>query len=255
MRQHLIIDADDTLWENNVYFEQAFEDFVAFLNHEHLSTAEVQSIMDGLQLANLGAHGYGARAFARSLRDTFRHITGAPEDDPDLEIVERLGLRILDQEFEVIDGVIETIAALRPHHDLYMVTKGQEDEQRAKVGRSGIGQYFDAILISDEKNEFTYRSAVATLRLDPAKTWMIGNTPRSDINPALRSGINAIYVPHPRTWHLEVEPLVDHHDVGGKLLQLTSFRELTRIFASTAPGETLLTERLKASSQRSPSNH
>src|SRR5680860_1703505 len=116
-RQHLLIDADDTIWESNIYFEQAFEEFVAFLNHEHLGASDIQEVMDELQLANLAAHGYGARAFARSLKDTFRQITGTPDDDPDLEIVERLGLRILDQEFEIIDGVIETIVALRPFHD------------------------------------------------------------------------------------------------------------------------------------------
>ena len=32
-RQTLLIDADDTLWENNIYFERAIADFISFLNH------------------------------------------------------------------------------------------------------------------------------------------------------------------------------------------------------------------------------
>lgn len=233
VRQHLLIDADDTLWENNVYFEQAFEDFVTFLNHEHLTRSEIQAIMDELQIANRSSHGYGARSFARSLRDTFRRVAGAEEDDPDLEAVEQLGLRILDQHFEFIDGVMETIAALRPHHDLYLVTKGHQDEQRAKVERSGIETFFDAILISEEKNAATYRSAVATLELDAGRTWMIGNSPRSDINPALQAGINAVFIPHPRTWHLEVEEVSDGTDTEGDLLHLASFRDLQYVFLTS----------------------
>jgi hypothetical protein len=33
LSQTLLIDADDTLWENNIYFERAIADFISFLNH------------------------------------------------------------------------------------------------------------------------------------------------------------------------------------------------------------------------------
>ncbi len=230
-RQHLLIDADDTLWENNIYFERAFAEFVAFLNHEHLSTAEIQAVMDELQIANRGAHGYGARSFAHSLRATYQHIVGVPEDDPDLETVERMGLRILDQAFEIMGGVVETIDVLRPHHDLMIVTKGHLEEQRAKVERSSIEHHFDAVVIVDEKDEHTYRSIVESLDLDPRQTWMIGNSPRSDINPAIRAGINAIYIPHPRTWHLEVEDVSEAPDPDLTLLRLPQFSDLAGVFA------------------------
>ena len=230
-RQHLLIDADDTLWENNIYFEHAFAEFVTFLNHEHLSTAEIQAVMDELQIANRGAHGYGARSFAHSLKATFQHIVGVTDDDPDLETVERMGLRILDQTFEIMDGVLSTIDALRSHHDLTIVTKGNLEEQRAKVERSGIEHHFDAVVIVDEKVEDTYRSIVDSLDLDPLQTWMIGNSPRSDINPAIRAGINAIYIPHPRTWHLEVEDVMGVPDPGVTLLHLSRFSDLVDVFA------------------------
>ncbi len=40
----LLVDADDTLWENNIYFEQATHDFITFLNHSHLSSTEVRAV-------------------------------------------------------------------------------------------------------------------------------------------------------------------------------------------------------------------
>jgi putative hydrolase of the HAD superfamily len=230
-RQHLLIDADDTLWENNIYFERAFSEFVSFLNHEHLSTAEIQAVMDEFQIANRGAHGYGARSFAHSLRATYQRVGGVADDDPDLETVEGMGLRILDQEFELLEGVVKTIDVLRPHHDLLIVTKGHLEEQRAKVERSGIEHHFDAVVIVDEKDDQTYRSIVDSLGLDPRQTWMIGNSPRSDINPAIRAGINAIYIPHPRTWHLEAEDVTEPPDLDQTLLHLPQFRDLAGVFA------------------------
>jgi len=236
-RQHLLFDADDTLWENNVYFERAFDDFVAFLNHERLGRSEVLAVMDELTIANRATHGYGARSFARSLRDTYHRITGVASDDDILDTVEQLGLRILDQEFELLDGVIPTVQALRVHHDLVLVTKGHLEEQRAKIDRSGMASMFDEVVIVSEKSEATYRTTVDRLGFDPAASWMIGNSPRSDINPAIRSGINAVYIPHPQTWHLEVEEITVELDGGQRLVELRRFTELVDLFhANTGAG-------------------
>ena len=113
-RQTLIIDADDTLWENNIYFEQAFDDFVMFLNHEHLSRAQIQDMLDELELANRASHGYGARAFARSLRDTFRQITGVPNDHPDLDV----GCGVIRRDDERVEHRAQHVVSLvRAHVD------------------------------------------------------------------------------------------------------------------------------------------
>ena len=63
MRQNLLIDADDTLWENNIYFERAFDEFVSFLSHSQLTPDQIRSILDEIELANIKIHGYGAAEF------------------------------------------------------------------------------------------------------------------------------------------------------------------------------------------------
>jgi putative hydrolase of the HAD superfamily len=232
-QQHLILDADDTLWENNIYFERAFDDFVSFLNHEHLTSTEILLMLDELEIANRATHGYGARAFARSLRDTFQRITGVEDNHPDLDIAEHLGLRILEDPFDLMDGVSATLEALHGHHTLYILTKGHEVEQRPKIERSGLESRFEAVIVTPEKTPDTYLETVAALDIDPAQTWMIGNSPRSDINPALAAGLNAIYIPHPRTWHLEVEELASPPTSDRVLLHLERFSNLLDIFIPT----------------------
>ena len=230
-RQHLIFDADDTLWENNRYFEDSFAEFVTYLDHAHLTSTEIREVLDVFQRINRTNHGYGSRSFAVSLRQAFMQITESDEDDPRLPDVERFGLRILEQEMEPIADVPETLDRLRPHHDLILLTKGHPEEQRAKIDRSNLGHLFDVSVVVTEKHADTYREIVTDRRYDSAKTWMIGNSPKSDINPALQAGINAIFIPHPLTWLLEIEEIAHiRSDHPGELVELARFAELRRIF-------------------------
>jgi putative hydrolase of the HAD superfamily len=227
--QHLLFDADDTLWENNIHFERAFDAFVAHLDHEALSVAEIREMLDEVERATLISHGYGARGFAHTLRETFRHITGS-HDEAQLATVEALGLRILDLEIELIADVRRTLDALRPHHDLFLVTKGQLEEQRRKIERSGIADLFDATIVTEEKRVDTYRETVAALDLEPERTWMIGNSPKSDIMPALEAGLNAIFIPHAMTWHMEHIEIAHNPAWPGRLVEVARFTELTSLF-------------------------
>lgn len=228
-RQHLLFDADDTLWENNVHFERAFDDFVTFLQHEHLGPTEIRAMFDEVERETVATLGYGARGFSHSLRETFIQLHGESDEEA-LATVEQLGLRILDIEIELISGVQETLNALRPHHDLVLVTKGQEDEQSNKIARAPIANLFDETIVTEEKHPETYRSLVTALGFDINRTWMIGNSPRSDINPALEAGLHAIYVPHPMTWHFEDVDLSDHPEWRQRLVTIERFDQLTTIF-------------------------
>ncbi len=232
-RQSLIFDADDTLWENNIHFLAAIDAFLAWLDHADLSHAAIREILDEIELANRGAHGYGARAFARNLRQTFRRISPLGEHDPREAEAEQFGLRILEQSLQLLDGVAETLATLATRHELFLLTKGDEEEQRLKIARSGLERFFTATVIAHEKSTATYQEIVATHRLDTNSTWMIGNSPRSDINPALAAGLNAIYIPHRSSWHLEMEEITAPARTSQTLLELASIRELTPIFAGS----------------------
>ncbi len=224
MRSHLIMDADDTLWENNIYFEQATHDFIAFLNHSRLSHQEVQAVLDGVERLM----GYGSANFTKSLEETYRRLAETDLYEEDIEQVRRFGEQIRTHPIQLLEGVRETLDYLSPRHDLFLLTKGDSEEQKLKVERSGIEQYFQQVVIVPEKDIPTYHRVVDKLQIDPQHTWMIGNSPRSDINPALAAGLNAVFIPHPHTWHLEHEEV---QNIGeGRLLTLSTFAELATSF-------------------------
>lgn len=227
MRQSLIIDADDTLWENNIYFERAFEAFVAYLDHSKLSAEEIRTIFDEMEAVNNKTRGYGSLNFGRNLQQCYEHLCERELSDVDLDKVMDFAHAIIDQPVELIDGVKDTLEYLVTRHDLTLFTKGHAEEQKLKIDRSGLGIYFGHTAIVKEKDSASYRQLVAERRLDTGITWMIGNSPRSDINAALEAGLNAVFVPHARTWILEKQALLEG---PGKLLKLESFRDLTRHF-------------------------
>ena len=115
-----------------------------------------------------------------------------------------LAERILEQPLELIEGVEETLERLASRHDLTLFTKGHPEEQKLKVDRSGLGALFRSHGDCEGKGR---RGVPADCRgtraWRPSETWMIGNSPKSDINPALEAGLGAVLVPHARTWVLE----------------------------------------------------
>ena len=227
--QTLIIDADDTLWENNIYFEQAWDEFLAFLNHSTLTPRETRTIFDEIEIANIKIHGYGAQNFAKNMVQCYQRLVERHIDPSDLERILGFADRILHQPIEMLDGVEETLTyLLERNHDLILFTKGHPEEQRLKIDRSPVGRYFREFEIVREKDTAAYQGLVARFKLNPEITWMIGNSPKSDINPAIAAGINAVFVPHERTWTLENTEL---SEPGPGILHIAeNFRDLSKYF-------------------------
>jgi putative hydrolase of the HAD superfamily len=225
-RQHLIIDADDTLWENNIYFEQAFDRFCALLDHSTLTPGEVREALDGIEAANNKVHGYGAHNFVRNLRECYELLMEREPQASHFEEIASYAHHIMGMPIELMPGVEETVPDLAARHELTIFTKGNYEEQSAKIARSGIGKYFTHREIVKEKNRGAYCDLIARLGFDAGRAWMIGNSPKSDINPALAAGLRAVYVPHDRTWSLEREEMQSSQ----KLLVAEGFSDLRRIF-------------------------
>jgi len=224
----LLIDADDTLWENNVYFERAFDTFCDFLAHSSLSPVQVREILNEIESVNSKIHGYGSKNFGCNLQEAYGKLAEREIRQDDLDHVMSLAERILEQPIELIEGVEETLADLAVRHELILFTKGHPEEQRLKVDRSGLGCYFAHTAIVREKDAAAYLNVMGDRGLPSEHTWMIGNSPKSDINPALEAGIGAVLVPHAHTWVLERQEL--RTPEGARFLQVERFTDLKKHF-------------------------
>ena len=227
--QTLLIDADDTLWENNIYFERAIANFISFLNHQEYSAEQVREVLNQVERECILSHGYGLHSFAHALAQTFERLAVEPLTPALHETIAGITAAIAEQPIEVCSGVPETLSYLAERHQLILMTKGAIAEQSGKVERSGLKQYFSAVEIVAEKDLAAYQTLAAKRGLAAVSTWMIGNSPKSDINPALAAGLNAVLVPHGNTWILEHEEVAPARPPS-RLLILESFAELRNHF-------------------------
>jgi putative hydrolase of the HAD superfamily len=228
-RQTLLIDADDTLWENNIYFERAIARFISFLNHHKFSPEQVREVLNDVERECIVTHGYGLHSFAHALVTTFERLSPVPVT-PELHTqVKSFTKTIENHAIEFLPEVRETLDYLSQKHRLILVTKGAMAEQSGKVERSGVKKYFAAVEIVAEKKPPVYAELAAKYECDRACTWMIGNSPKSDINPALAAGLHAVFIPHGDTWILEHEE-VNPAPEGQRLLIVGSFAELRNHF-------------------------
>jgi putative hydrolase of the HAD superfamily len=225
----LLFDADDTLWENNIYFERAISAFISYLDHRVHTPEEVREHLNACERATIRAQGYGLKSFRNSLIACFDQLASQPVTAETHARIVSFAAAVAEQEMELLPGVEAAMPELAERHRCILVTKGDDGEQRDKLERSGLAKYFAAAEVLPEKNEAAYRRVAEQHGCDVRRSWMIGNSPKSDINPALAAGLNAVFIPHDFTWVLEHE-VVQAAPPGQRLLELEGFAELALHF-------------------------
>ncbi|MGH7934779.1 MAG: HAD family hydrolase [Candidatus Binataceae bacterium] len=225
---NLIFDADDTLWDSNIHFLEAEATFIETLGRVGVTDLrQIRAALRRHELSIIETHGYGRRPYAIALQRVIAELASAETRDSILKQVALITERLLSRHCELLPGVEATLPELARRHRLLLFTKGQPDEQMHKLDCSGLRPLFSRIGIPIEKDPLAYRLLVAQAEIDPADTVMIGNSPRSDINPALKAGLRAVYIPYPHTWELEHEEL---EQADGRLMTLSRFPHLLEIF-------------------------
>jgi putative hydrolase of the HAD superfamily len=199
------------------------------LNHQEYSPAQVRQALNEQERETILAHGYGLTSFTRSLVATYERLSSGPVAEHNLLRVRSFARTIAEQEIELLPGVAETLPRLASRHRLILMTKGDQAEQADKLTRSGLAKHFYAVEIVAEKDPATYRAVIAHHELSPHTSWMIGNSIKSDINPALAAGLHAIFLFHKDTWVLE-HAAIDPAPPGQQLLEFDSFSSLAKVF-------------------------
>jgi putative hydrolase of the HAD superfamily len=200
--RNLVIDCDDTLWENNRFFMEAHEKFVRLMGTLGHDTERADALLLRLEMENVPRYGYGAGSQAMSMADVYRLLTPEP-DATVLAAIEDIGRDVFNHPVSLLPGVEDTLPKLHGRYRMAIYTKGNPDEQLGKIGRSSVKKYFQHVKVVPEKDPVAFRELLHELDMDPAETWMIGDSPRSDIMPALANGVRSVYIPFSMTWGLE----------------------------------------------------
>ena len=195
-------DGDDTLWQSEAAFAITHERFRALLA-DHAEPGDLDRELLEVERRNLELYGYGVKSFTLSMLETAIEITGGEVEVADLKAILDAGRELLSHPVELLPGAAEAVRAAATGHRVVLVTKGDLFHQESKVARSGLAELFAGIEVVAEKDAATYRRVLRRFGVDAERFVMIGNAPRSDIEPVLGLGGWAVHVPHELTWALE----------------------------------------------------
>ena len=226
-------DADDTLWHNEVIFEQTHERYRALLAQYH-DAATVDRTLFATEMRNLELYGYGIKGFTLSAIETAIELTGGQISAGEIRQLIQLGRDMLAHPVDLLEGVLETLVELAPRYRLVLITKGDLRDQERKLTKSGLARHFQHIEIVSEKNAEAYSRLFVRNGIKPERFLMVGNSLKSDIIPVLQLGGAGAHIPYHITWAAEqvAEP-VDHL---GRLFRLGNVRELPVVVESWAGG-------------------
>ena len=222
----LFVDADDTLWENNIYYEAVVADYLALAQRHGCPAERARARLIEVERERVGRFGYGIANFQASLELASRSVV-----EP--VAVDTAGIAALCASLRRRAGthlgeVASTLRILAGRHRVVLLTKGDGDDQMGKVARSGLRRYLHQVDVVPEKDESAYRDVLRRHGADALRTWMVGNSPKSDILPALAAGLGAVFVPHPATWTLELAALPPPHTP--RYVVRDRFRDLLDLF-------------------------
>lgn len=234
--QHIIFDMDDTLIHCNKYFELILGDYFEWMTEwfqqYDVTTQEVRTKQMEIDVAGVDKLGFASANFPQSLIDTYHYfgnVHGRESSPKEEELLYNLGLSVYEQEIEAYPGMVETLEKLRDEgHQLHLYTGGESQIQKRKIKQMKLAEYFnDRIYIRQHKNITALEEILSLGTFSRSDTWMIGNSLRTDVMPALTAGINSIYIKQQREWHYNlVELKQEPHNVLYTVSALTEVPEV-----------------------------
>lgn len=218
----IAFDADDTLWHNEPYFDEAQERFCV-LFQDYASSQEILGLILNHQVKNLPLYGFGIKAFTLSMIESALELTNHKISGQNIQKVIQIGKDLLQKPVELLPNVTEVLEQLKGSHKLIVATKGDLKDQHRKLHDSGIGAYFHHIEVMSDKAELDYEKMLVRLDCKAEDFLMIGNSLKSDVLPVLNIGGHAIHIPYHTTWEYEkIDFEIEHNN-------FKSFTNITEI--------------------------
>ncbi|CAM3785654.1 HAD family hydrolase [Marinicrinis lubricantis] len=233
MKQHLFFDLDDTLVHCTKYFNHTLEHFAVemaeWFKEENISPEEIKEKQVELDLIGVQKHGFLKERFPQSLAETYQHFcsrTDRPILNEHVQHLMNLGMQVYEQNYEPYPNMEETLNELmRDGHRLYLYTGGVPEVQNIKIEQLELRRFFeDRIFIVQHKNLSALETILQQQRLDKQHVWMIGNSARTDILPALKAGLHAIHVKREEEWEYNVVDI--NHSPQGAYYETKAISEI-----------------------------
>lgn len=228
----IVFDGDDTLWEMQSIYEKAKHQFYEKMQTLGFQKAEVIKKLEEIDYFNVQRLGFSKKRFPLSMKQTYEYFCQVyhfPEETEQKKAFQQIGTSVFKESPRVFDSTEQVLQSLSGKYLLILATKGDKNLQKQKLQVTNLKLFFDKIYFLEEKTDQEYRMIIEENKLDPSNVWIVGNSIRSDINPALKLGIKCFWMPTP-TWNYEEAPLK-----SGWVKCLSTIKELPNALQEAEP--------------------
>ena len=221
----IAFDADDTLWHNEPYFDEAQAKFCE-LFQDFASKQEILQLILNHQVKNLPLYGFGIKAFTLSMIEAALELTNHQINGTAIEKIIGIGKDLLQKPVELLPNVTEVLEQLKGKYKLVVATKGDLKDQHRKLHDSGLGAYFHHIEVMSDKTDLDYTKMLNRLECEAKDFILIGNSLKSDVLPVLNIGGTGIHIPYHTTWEYEKIDFEIQHENFKSISNLTELFEI-----------------------------
>ncbi len=221
----IAFDADDTLWVNEPYYQEAEKSYCKLLEN-HLPTTDISGELFKTEIANIAKYGFGVKGFVLSMIETAIRISKREVSAEKIEAILNIGKELLEKPVELLADIDFVLSNLKSNYILVVATKGDLLDQHRKLNSSGLLHHFHHVEIMNDKNDAEYHKLLKRLDIKNEEFLMVGNSLKSDVLPVLSIGGKAIHIPYHITWAHENS---EKHEADGKYHEIEKVIELLRI--------------------------
>ncbi|WP_113705638.1 HAD family hydrolase [Nonomuraea lactucae] len=194
----IVFDGDDTLWATEPLYEHALQQIAEYIDGQDIDGQAWIAAQRERDLENIKTFGLSRHRFPTSCIQAFIQVStmaGRPISDNDKNLISTLAKQVFLTKASLLSGATEAVRRAAAAVPVVLLTAGDPWVQQRRIEDSGLGRYFTLICIVSKKSENEFCNVLAAMSAEADQSWSIGNSLPSDINPALRVGMNAAWVP------------------------------------------------------------
>ena len=193
-----VFDGDDTLWRTEELYDQARERARLVIEGAGFDGGRWELLERRIDVDNVERFGFSPERFPTSCVQAYEVLAASAGVITDSELMGAIrgaANEVFRQTPALVESASRVLQGLRANgFKLALLTKGDLRIQHKRIAASGLTLYFDVIEVVVEKDIISFSRIASLLGIPLEALCMVGNSLRSDIGPALRAGLKAIWI-------------------------------------------------------------
>jgi len=206
----VIFDGDDTLWRAQPIFKAVLRSFYDQLVQQGFALSEATSLFLSINRDLLQKMRFARDRLSLAMVSTYETLCSRAGVDVKHSVLR--GLVDLAEEVyarspEPMEGAYRVLATLQHEYELYFYSGGIAETQIRRLAQSGLLDFFqERVFVLGIKDSEALNGILSRAKLRPETSWMVGNSPKFDLLPALHTGLKGIWM-CTGVWREEIEDI------------------------------------------------